>query len=97
MPNSARPNDHPVIVGSSSRLIAVSRKTSTAALVNTHHNQPRCGADSVSSAIVTITATPNSTSTENAPARASQDAVGCSGADSSAAVSGVMSSTAVTN
>ena len=64
--------------------------------MNTHHSQPRCGADSASSAIVAITATPSSTSTENAPARANHDAVGCSSADSPAAVSGIASSTAVT-
>ena len=97
MPNTARPSDQPVIDGSSSRLTAISTKTSTAAPVNTHHSQPRCGADSVSSAIVAITATPSSTSIENAPARANQDAVGGSGAVSSVAVSGVASSTAVTN
>ena len=62
----------------------------------THHNQPRSATVQASSPIVAITATPNSTSTENAPARANQDAVGCWGADSSAAVSGVRSSTAVT-
>ena len=76
MPNTARPSVQPVIVGSSQRLTAISTKTSTAAPVNTHHSQPRCGVDSVSSAIVAITATPGSTSTENAPARAGHDAVG---------------------
>ena len=90
------PATNPVIVGSSSRLTAISTTTSTAAPMNTHHSQPRCGADSVSSAIVAITASPNSTSIENAPARANQDAVGRSGAESSAAVSGFASSTAVT-
>ncbi len=86
-----------MIVGSNSRLTAISRKTSTAAAVNTHHSQPHSGAVCVSSAIVTITAMPNNTSTENAPARANQEAVGCSGAESSAADSGIASSTAVTN
>ena len=97
MPKTARPSDQPLIHGSTSRLTAINTKTSTAAPVNTHHSQPRCGADSVSSAIVAITATPSSTSTENAPARANQDAVGGSGAVSSVAVSVFASSTAVTN
>jgi hypothetical protein len=85
-----------VTVGSSSRLTSMANNVTPAAAVTTHHNQPRSGAVHATNSIVAITATPSSTSTANAPARAGHDASDSPVVVSSAGASGVASSTAVT-
>ncbi len=84
------------MAGNSRRLTAISKKTTAAATVYTHHIQPRCGTVRTSSASTAITPVPNSTSSEKAPARASQDAGGTVADGSSAGALGVASRTAVT-
>ena len=74
MPNSARPRLHPVNAGSNHRFSTVAMKASTTTATYTHHSQLHCDVVSASSHIVAITATPGSTSTASAPARAGQEA-----------------------
>ena len=87
------------MAGNSSRFTAISRKTTAAATTYTHHSQPGCGTVSAryaSSASTAITPMPSSTSSEKAPARASQDASGPWRTAPSVGALGVASRTAVT-